>query len=159
MFLEPADRSISRLLKILLIGIAIASIPCSPSAAQDKANHASVWGAMFKSQVARCWRKPIGGDATVEAAFAVKLTRAGWLLEPPLPDGPAVSDFATAYQNSAIKALNECQPYKLPMENYDEWKHFAPVFSERKEPVSSQRKEKTPEKLFTPPNLSICRGC
>jgi hypothetical protein len=151
MFLEPVDQSKSWVLKILLMGLVIASVPGSPAAAQRKANHASVWGPMFRSQVERCWRKPLGGDATVETAFAIRLTRAGWLLEPPLPESPGTSDYAMAYQNSAIKALNECQPYKLPIENYDEWKHFAPVFTERKgnaaDGLSSGR---------TP---SICRGC
>ena len=139
------------MLKILLMGVAIAFIPGSPSAAERKANHASVWGPVFRSQVERCWRKPTGDEATVQAAFTIRLTRAGWLLEPPLPDGPASSDFATAYQNSAIKALNECQPYKLPIEYYDEWKHFAPVFSERK--------GKAADGLLFGRTPSICRGC
>ena len=111
---------------------------------------------MFKSQVERCWRKPAGDDTTVEAAFTIRLTRAGWLLEPPSPDASATSEYATAYQNSAIKALNECQPYKLPIEYYDEWKHFAPVFSERQ---SSERKGKAADGLLFGRTPSICRGC
>jgi len=106
---------------------------------------------MFKSQVERCWRKPIGHDATVEVGFTITLTRAGWLLEPPVPERPATSDYAMAYQNSAIKALNECQPYKLPIQQYDEWKHFVPVFSERK--------SKAADRLLFGLTPSICRGC
>lgn len=72
-------------------------------------------------------------------------------MEQPLPESPATSDYATAYQKSAIKALNECQPYSLPIEYYDEWKHFAPVFSERK--------GKAADGLLFGLTPSICRGC
>jgi hypothetical protein len=151
MSLEPADQSKSWVLKILFSGIIMASVVSSTSAAQRKANHAPVWGPMFKSQVERCWKKPYGGDATVEASFKIKLTRDGSLMEEPLADSPATSDYVTAYQKSAIKALNECQPYRLPIEYYDEWKYFVPIFSERDRKAS--------DGLFSTRTPSICRGC
>ena len=106
---------------------------------------------MFRSQVERCWKKPVGGDATVEAAFKINLTRDGLLAEQPVAENPAISDYHTEYQKSAVQALNACQPYKLPIEYYDEWKFFIPIFSER------DRKAK--DDLFYPRNPSICRGC
>ena len=36
------------------------------------------------------------------------------------------------YQESALRAIIECQPYNLPAAFFDEWKYFAPVFTERK---------------------------
>ena len=148
-----------------LIGIALASVLISPSAAQQKGSHSPTWGAMFKSQVERCWKKPYGGDATaiIEAAFAIKLTRDGLLMEQPVAEKPATSDYAIAYQKSALKALNDCQPYKLPIENYDEWKYFAPVFTEDKTKAGPENKAKSDGKaldgLFNSRTLSICRGC
>jgi colicin import membrane protein len=101
---------------------------------------------MFKSQVERCWKKPHGGDATTEAAFKISLTRDGMLAEQPVAEKPATSDYEKAYQESAARSLDACQPYKLPIEYYDEWKLFIPVFSERAAGG------------FTPAP-SICRGC
>ena len=150
---EPATRSKSWVFKTILIGVALASVLIPPSAAQRKGSHSPAWGSMFKSQVERCWKKPYGGDAAVnvEAAFKIKLTRDGLLMEQPVADTPATSEFDTAYQKSAVKALNECQPYKLPIEHYDEWKYFMPVFSEKK--------GKAPDGLFPTRSPSICRGC
>ena len=124
MSLELATQSKSRTFKILLVGIALTSGLVQPAAAQRKANHASAWGPMFKSQVERCWKKPVGGDATVEAAFKIRLTRDGLLAEQPVAENPATSDYHTEYRKSAVQALNACQPYKLPIEYYDEWKLF-----------------------------------
>ncbi|MBA2400731.1 MAG: hypothetical protein H0V72_18905, partial [Bradyrhizobium sp.] len=121
------------------------------SAAQRKANRAAAWGPMFKSQVERCWKKPNGGDATVEAAFTIRLTRDGLLAEQPVAEKPATSDYDKAYHESAVKALNACQPYKLPIEYFDEWKFFVPLFSERN--------RKAADDLFNTRSPSICRGC
>ena len=123
----------SRVSKVCLIGIALASVVIPASAAEHKAPHAHVWGAIFRDQVARCWHKPVGGDAAeqVEAVFKISLTRDGVLAEQPVAESPADSDFAKAYQKSAIRAINACQPYKLPVEYYEEWKLFIPVFSDR----------------------------
>jgi len=149
MSLESADQPRLWAFKILLIGLALASALGSASAAQRKANHAMVWGPMFKSQVERCWKKPNGGDATAEAAFKVSLTRDGMLAEQPVAEKPATSDYEKAYQESAVKSLDACQPYNLPIEYYEEWKYFAPVFSEKKGKAADG---------FTP-TPSICRGC
>jgi outer membrane biosynthesis protein TonB len=35
------------------------------------------------------------------------------------------------YQESAYRAIIECQPYNLPAAMYEEWKYFAPVFKEK----------------------------
>jgi hypothetical protein len=168
--LERADRFGLWACKILFVGFALASILASASAEERKANNASAWGPMFRAQVERCWHKPYGGPSRgtvpVEAAFAIRLTRDGMLAEQPVVEKPAASGYEKAYQASAVKALNACQPYKLPIEHYDEWKHFAPVFSERGRPVLSEQdkaalseQDRKATDLFKSPNLSICRGC
>ena len=98
------------------------------------ADNSATWGALFQSQVERCWKKPYGGIEAQksEAAFAIKLKRDGTLEGMPVPEGTPATPYLRVYQESALRAIIECQPYKLPAAYFDEWKYFAPVFTERK---------------------------
>ena len=98
------------------------------------ADNSATWGAMFKQQVERCWKKPYGGIEAqqTEAVFDVKLKRDGTLEGMPVPEGNPATPYLRVYQESALRAIIECQPYKLPAAFFDEWKYFAPVFTERK---------------------------
>jgi outer membrane biosynthesis protein TonB len=98
------------------------------------ADNSATWGTMFQSQVERCWKKPYGGieSQNPEAAFEIKLKRDGTLESPPIPEGSPSTPYLRVYQESALRAIIECQPYKLPAAFFDEWKYFAPVFTERK---------------------------
>ena len=49
----------------------------------------------------------------------------------PVPEGVPSTPYLRVYQESALRAIIECQPYKLPTALYDEWKYFAPVFKEK----------------------------
>lgn len=98
------------------------------------ADNSATWGALFQSQVERCWKKPYGGIEAQksEAAFAIRLKRDGTLEGMPVPEGTPATPYLRVYQESALRAIIECQPYKLPPAFFDEWKYFAPVFTERK---------------------------
>ncbi len=98
------------------------------------ADNSATWGSMFKSQVERCWKKPYGGIEAqqTEAAFIIRLKRDGTLEGMPVPDGTPATPYLRVYQESALRAIIECQPYKLPAAFFDEWKYFSPVFTERK---------------------------
>jgi colicin import membrane protein len=103
--------------------------------AQDvQSNHVSVWAPMFKSQVKNCWKRPKRGSESpnFEAAFIVWLNRDGSFARPPVPESQTIPDSSKAYQQAGLEALVKCQPYNLPIEFYDEWKHFVPVFTEPK---------------------------
>ncbi|MCC8958481.1 cell envelope integrity protein TolA [Bradyrhizobium sp. Pear77] len=119
------------------------------------------WGAMFRHQVERCWRKPArdGSDAAnTKVEIMIDLTREGKLDgQPVLGAGstPATTDFARAYQASALRAITECQPYTLPVEYYDQWKKFTSVFLET--PLGQTGKPAGGE--LDKRKLSICRGC
>ena len=97
------------------------------------ADNSATWGAMFKQQVERCWKKPYGGieSQKPQAAFAIRLKRDGTLEGSPVPEGVPATPFLRVYQESALRAIIECQPYKLPAAFYEEWKYFAPVFKEK----------------------------
>jgi colicin import membrane protein len=98
------------------------------------ADNSATWGALFQSQVERCWKKPYGGIEAQksEAAFAIRLKRDGTLEGMPVPEGTPDTPYLRVYQESALRAIIECQPYRLPAAYFDEWKYFAPVFTERR---------------------------
>jgi outer membrane biosynthesis protein TonB len=98
------------------------------------ADNSATWGAMFQSQVERCWKKPFGGieSQNPEAVFEIKLKRDGTLEGAPIPEGSPSTPYLRVYQESALRAIIECQPYNLPAAYFEEWKYFAPVFTERK---------------------------
>ena len=98
------------------------------------ADNSATWGSMFQRQVERCWKKPYGGieQQKSEAAFAIRLKRDGTLEGMPVPEGTPATPYLRVYQESALRAIIECQPYNLPAAYFEEWKYFAPVFTERK---------------------------
>ena len=164
MSIECRDQFKSWACASLLVVIALAPIPIQPVAAQSSnVQNASIWGAMFKSQVEKCWKKPapVGDEAAnMKVVLEIRLTREGRLVEQPLvssESSPTASDYSKAYQKSALRAIAECQPYTLPVEYYDQWKYFMPVFLEIS--VSPKGKGKQPAGLFDARTRSICRGC
>jgi colicin import membrane protein len=98
------------------------------------ADNSATWGAMFQSQVERCWKKPYGGieSQNPEIVFDIRLKRDGTLEGSPIPEGTPATPYLRVYQESALRAIIECQPYNLPAAYFEEWKYFAPVFTERK---------------------------
>ncbi len=72
------------------------------------------------------WRHRIAEEP--EAVFDIRLKRDGTLEGAPVPEGAPATPFLRVYQESALRAIIECQPYKLPAAIYEEWKYFAPVF-------------------------------
>jgi colicin import membrane protein len=98
------------------------------------ADNSATWGALFKSEVERCWKKPYGGieSQNPEVAFTIKLKRDGTLEGMPVPEETPATPYLRVYQESALRAIIECQPYSLPAAYFDEWKYFTPVFTERK---------------------------
>ena len=100
----------------------------------EAADNSATWGAMFKSQVERCWKKPYGGleAQMTEAVFSIKLKRDGTLETTPNAISNPSTPYFRVYQESALRAIIECQPYNLPAAYFDEWKFFEPVFTERK---------------------------
>jgi colicin import membrane protein len=98
------------------------------------ADNSATWGALFKSQVERCWKKPYGGleAQMTEAVFSIKLKRDGTLETTPSAISNPSTPYFRVYQESALRAIIECQPYNLPAAYFDEWKFFEPVFTERK---------------------------
>ncbi|NEV01831.1 hypothetical protein [Bradyrhizobium uaiense] len=157
----PFARSAAIALAGFLLATALSTFPIQPSAAKDKMRGPETWGPMFSHQVERCWKKPVrvGSDAaSMKAEFTIELTQEGKLVgQPVLSTGSssATSDSARVYQQSALRAITDCQPYALPAEYYDQWKKFMPVFADT--PLDRAGKPVGGE--LDTRKLSICRGC
>lgn len=97
------------------------------------ADNSATWGAMFKEQVLRCWKKPYGGlDAQrVEAEFSIRLKQDGTLETMPAAVSSPSSAYQRVFQESGLRAIIECAPYRLPPGFFAEWRYFNPVFDSR----------------------------
>jgi outer membrane biosynthesis protein TonB len=97
------------------------------------ADNSATWGALFKEQVLRCWKKPYGGVEAqrVEAEFSIKLKKDGTLEAMPAAQTTPASPFQRVFQESGLRAIIECAPYRLPPAFFEEWKYFNPVFDSR----------------------------
>jgi outer membrane biosynthesis protein TonB len=95
------------------------------------ADNSATWGSLFKSQVDRCWKVPYGGIESQNplAVFYIRLKRDGTLDGMPVPETAPTTPYLRVYQESALRAIIECQPYRLPAAFFEEWKYFAPEFS------------------------------
>ncbi len=91
------------------------------------ADNSATWGALFKEQVLRCWKKPYGGveEQRVEAEFSIKLKKDGTLEAMPVAQTSPSDSFQRVFLESGLRAIIECAPYRLP------WKFFNPVFDSR----------------------------
>ena len=98
------------------------------------ADNSASWGAMFLDQVNRCWKVPYGGveSQKPQVVIDIRLKRDGTLEAQPVPEATPATSYLRAYQESALRAIIECQPYKLPAAFYDEWKYFGGLFTEPK---------------------------
>ena len=97
------------------------------------ADNSATWGSLFKEQVLRCWKKPYGGIEAqrVEAEFSIKLKKDGTLEAMPAAQTSPGSPFQRVFQESGLRAIIECAPYRLPPAFFEEWKYFNPVFDSR----------------------------
>jgi outer membrane biosynthesis protein TonB len=98
------------------------------------ADNSATWGSMFLEQVNRCWKVPYGGIESQKPAIVIdiRLKRDGTLEAPPAPEGTPATPYLRVYQESALRAVIECQPYNLPAAYFDEWKYFGGLFTEPK---------------------------
>jgi outer membrane biosynthesis protein TonB len=97
------------------------------------ADNSATWGSMFKEQVNHCWKKPYGGIEARDAVavFNIKLKRDGSLEATPVVVGNTPTPFLRVFQESALRAIIDCQPYKLPAAFFEEWRYFQPAFDNK----------------------------
>ncbi|MDW4793745.1 hypothetical protein NQ358_24375, partial [Escherichia coli] len=69
-------------------------------------------------------------EQRTQVVIDVDLKRDGTLARMPVAEGTPATPYMRVYQESALRAIIDCQPYNLPAGWFEEWKAFAPVFKE-----------------------------
>jgi hypothetical protein len=87
----------------------------------------------LRAQIQRCWNPPIGlADAkSLIIALKVNFNQNGSLQRDPVLLNRDANPMFQIAAESAIRAILQCQPYKLPIARYDVWKEVEFAFDPR----------------------------
>jgi hypothetical protein len=91
----------------------------------------SNWGLMLKEMLDNCWRRPRGRREPqgAQISLGITLTPHGALEQVPRPVR-AYPPIAQSYHDRVVRALYECQPYRLPPTRFNEWRYIEVTFSD-----------------------------
>ena len=80
--------------------------------------------AALKQQIKRCWNPPSGSDgsALVTVRLNIELDEQGNLRGMPRTLEKQASPLFLIAEESAVRAVYDCQPYNLPAEHYASWR-------------------------------------
>ncbi|MEJ2116837.1 MAG: hypothetical protein P8Y36_02595 [Alphaproteobacteria bacterium] len=87
----------------------------------------------FRAQVSRCWTPPVGGlgaDAII-VKLHIMLNKDGTLAHPPRVKNRVNSPFFTPAADSALRAVLQCEPYRMPPEKFSQWRDMLLTFDPR----------------------------
>jgi outer membrane biosynthesis protein TonB len=78
----------------------------------------------LRAQIRRCWNPPAGAAnaADLRVEMNVKLRIDGSLVAQPVLLERGSSPYFQVFAESALRAVERCQPYSLPVEKYEVWK-------------------------------------
>lgn len=79
---------------------------------------------VFIAQIARCWTPPVGGlgAESIVVKLHIELNEDGTLARPPRVANNLESPFFTPAADSAVRAVIQCQPYRMSADKYDMWR-------------------------------------
>jgi hypothetical protein len=120
---------VETLAKLAMVGGPLGGGFAAPAVNTDRAGYD--FTVEFRERVSACSDPPAGIDAgdKIHVALRVSLNRDGTLASPPRLLEPIASPKEQAVMQSAINALQKCQPYTmLPPEKYKQWKTLDLVF-------------------------------
>ncbi len=82
------------------------------------------------SRVGSCWNMPIGqlGAENIEVRVSLEFKVDGTLAAKPLIRASSNSIVGKVVEETAIRAIIACQPYKLPVSKYQNWKRLTLIF-------------------------------
>jgi hypothetical protein len=78
----------------------------------------------LRAQISRCWAPPVGGlgsDAII-VKLRIVLNEDGTLSRAPELVNSHASAFFPPAADSAVRAVFQCQPYRMPAETYSQWR-------------------------------------
>lgn len=87
----------------------------------------------FRAQISRCWTPPVGGlgGDRIIVKLRIGLNKDGSLALPPAIANRVVSPYFRPAAESALRAVMQCQPYRMPPEKYDQWRDMLLTFDPR----------------------------
>lgn len=87
----------------------------------------------MRAQISRCWILPIGGLGADRIVVRIRfqLEKNGQLSRQPSILNASSSPFFRSAAESAVRAIVDCQPYKLPAEKYRVWRDIVLNFDPR----------------------------
>lgn len=87
----------------------------------------------FRAQISRCWTPPVGGlgGDRIIVKLRIGLREDGSLAHPPAVTNRIASPFFRPAAESAMRAVMQCQPYRMPPEKYDQWRDMLLTFDPR----------------------------
>jgi hypothetical protein len=123
----------SRFRLALAAAAGLASAGCVSAEEETPLPAPTVQG-MLQEQVAKCWKPVVVKGTEAEGGVArirLALLQDGSLQHEPLIIDKPAGAIGLRFAESAAKAVQQCAPYKLPLELYDNWKdimlHFDTV--------------------------------
>lgn len=109
----------------LLLLVLLASAPASA----DNKLPADI-GSKLRDQISGCWNMPAGG-ATSKVTVRMTLKRDGSIDEQPVIQKPSNEPALASYEQSVLRAMQRCAPYKLLAghpDSYDDWRELIITF-------------------------------
>jgi hypothetical protein len=87
----------------------------------------------FRAQISRCWTPPVGGlgGDPIIVKLRIALNENGSLIRPPEVSNQLGSPFFRPAADSAVRAVMQCQPYRMPPEKYGQWRDMLLTFDPR----------------------------
>jgi hypothetical protein len=109
-----------------------------PKQAQLSPLQAATLAQAMQAQVTKCFSMPSGAEGieSMAATFRIHLTKDGKLVAPPelTEQSGQTSDNAAVFQaftDSTRRAIQRCQPYSLPPEQFEFWQDQELIFNPR----------------------------
>ncbi len=78
----------------------------------------------FRAQISRCWTPPVGGlgGGAIIVKLRIMLNKDGTLGRSPEIANSYNSPFFRPAADAAVRAVVQCQPYRMPPEKYAQWR-------------------------------------
>jgi outer membrane biosynthesis protein TonB len=102
-----------------------------PAARDDRMSASEIDA--FIAQVSRCWTPPVGGNGAenIVVRLHIELRENGRLARPPRVANSGPSPFFRPAADSAVRAVLQCEPYRLPPEKFSHWRDMVLNFDPR----------------------------
>ena len=117
-----------KLLGIVVLGLLLSLNISQIFAHEETTNLTSSEQDILKKQLFNCWSVPLGLPKNKDLLVRVKLElkRDGTVLKSEIIDHERMmkNDYYKVLAESALRAIRDCQPLKVPTSGYERWKEL-----------------------------------